>query len=193
MMQIGLTILLLLVSFTTPAFGFKAGHTDLTSNDKGQEFPTNPRLCEKEKVNDAFCFRPVGFFHAPQNQAGHTPRQGAFSPDNRATIEIVPQYREALSGLERFQYVIVLYYFDRVKTWTSSLKPPWNRKKTGLFATRTPRRPNPVGMTVLRLDSVDVKSGILHVSGVDAYDKTPVIDIKPFVPTLDCAALDAED
>jgi len=188
-MRIGMTILLLLVSFSTPAFGLKAGHTDSTSGDKAQEFPTNPQLCEKVRVNDTFCFRPVGLFHAPQNQEGTTPRQGAFSPDNRATIEIMPQYREALSGLDRFQYVIVLYYFDRVKTWTSWLRPPWNRKKTGLFATRTPRRPNPVGMTVLRLDSVDMKNGILRVSGVDAYDKTPVIDIKPFVPALDCAVM----
>ncbi len=192
-MCIGLTVLLLLISFTPSVFGSGGGHADSVFKHKRREFPANPQLCGQVKTSDVICFRPVGFFNAPQNQEGTTPHQGMFLPDNSAEIKIMPQYRQALSGLNRFRYVIVLYYFDRVETWTSLLKPPWNRNRTGLFATRTPRRPNPIGMTVLRLDSVDLKRGILKVSGVDAYDKTPVLDIKPFVPALDCVDMPVED
>lgn len=146
----------------------------------------NPQAGYEKGAEDVICFRPIGFFRAPDNQRGTTPRQGAMAPESRASIVVEPLYRNALQGLERFQYIIVLYYFDRIINWTDTVRPPWARDSFGLFATRTPRRPNPIGMTVVKLDSMDMETGILNISGVDAFDNTPVLDIKPYLPALDC-------
>jgi len=154
--------------------------------------PANPRVMAKKGAEDAICFRPIGFFHAPYNQRGSTPHQGALSPETRATITVEPAYRNALQGLDRFQYIIVLYYFDRITNWSDTVKPPWASRRFGLFSTRTPRRPNPIGMTVVRIESLDMEKGILHVSGVDAFDNTPVLDIKPYLPALDCVATETQ-
>jgi len=176
--------LILSATISSEAAGPEGPHAAHRHMNRGAA--TNPALCSQGKCNDAICFRPVGFFHASCNGRGSTPRQGVLSPETRATITIEPPYRKALLGLERFQYIIVLYYFDRIGNWRETVKPPWARESYGLFATRTPRRPNPIGMTVVKLEGIDGKRGILHVSGVDAFDSTPVLDIKPYLPAIDC-------
>ena len=154
--------------------------------------PVNTRITDNKNSEDTIRFRPIGFFHAPYNQRGSTPHQGALSPETKATIVLAPLYRSAMQGLDRFQHIIVLYYFDRITNWSDTVKPPWSKNHFGLFSTRTPKRPNPIGMTVVRLDSMDMEKGILYVSGVDAYDNTPVLDIKPYLPALDCVATELQ-
>lgn len=152
--------------------------------NKGEEkqtYPASPQVKGREDV----LFRPIGTFHSPYTKKKETPRQGILKPEVKATIEIDKIYRKGLADLEKFEYIIALYYFDRVKSWSPMVTPPKSEQGFGLFSTRSPKRPNPIGFSVIRLDAVDIEKGILHVSGVDAFDGTPVLDIKPYIPSVD--------
>ena len=148
-----------------------------------QTYPTNPQLGDSGR--EAIVFRPIGVFHSPYTRATGAPRQGILQPETRATIEIDELYRKGLTDLEKFEYIIVLYYFDGIKKWSPMATPPKSKHTFGFFATRSPRRPNPIGFSVIRLNSVDMEKGLLHVSGIDAFDGTPVLDIKPYIPAID--------
>ena len=106
-------------------------------------------------------------------------------PKGKGLIEIFEEYQQALKTLDLFEYIIVLYHFDQVGKWESFVSPPAaNHVHTfGLFSTRSPKRPNPIGFAVLKVDKIE--SGVLWVSGLDAFDGTPVLDIKPYLPTID--------
>jgi len=131
-------------------------------------------------------YEPIGIMHTDYSPETGAPRQGILVPDNSGTIEIFPEYRKALTTLDSFEYIIVIYHFDRVESWDPLVEPPASDHdyEFGLFATRSPRRPNPIGFAVIRLHKIE--SGIMHVSGIDAFDGTPVLDIKPFLPSIDC-------
>ena len=131
-------------------------------------------------------FEPIGIFHTPYTPETGAPRQGVLKPDVKGKIEIFPEYQSALAALDLYEHIIVLYHFSEVKGWSPTVRPPSSSDEIvfGLFATRTPRRPNPIGLTVMKLDKVE--NGILYISGPDAFDGTPVLDIKPYIPSLDC-------
>ena len=130
-------------------------------------------------------YTPVGVFHSGYTPETGAPRQGILIPEGRAEIEIYPEYRSALQSLDLFEYIIVIYHLDRSGSWRDTARPPKsnNEYTFGLFATRSPNRPNPVGIATVKLEKIE--NGILFVSGIDAYDGTPVIDIKPFLPSID--------
>lgn len=136
---------------------------------------------EKEIV-----YSPIGVIHSSFSPETGAPRQGILMPESGAEIEIYKPYREALQYLDLFEYIIVIYHFDRVKTWKELVSPPASTREHdfGLFGTRTPRRPNPIGLSVVKLDSI--RDGILHIKGIDAFDGSPVLDIKPYLPSIDC-------
>jgi tRNA-Thr(GGU) m(6)t(6)A37 methyltransferase TsaA len=129
-------------------------------------------------------YQPIGLFHTELTPQTGAPRQGILQPDNKATIEVYPEYQEALRDLDRFEYIIVIYHMHYSEGWRSPVRPPGSTQTFGLFATRSPNRPNPVGLSVIRLEKVE--ANILRVSGIDAFDKTPVLDIKPWLPSIDC-------
>lgn len=131
-------------------------------------------------------YTPIGMIHSSFTPETGAPRQGILMPDNAAEIEIDRSYREALQNLDLFEYVIVIYHFDKVKSWKTTVTPPASAREYnfGLFGTRTPRRPNPIGICVVKLDSI--RDGILHIKGIDAFDGSPVLDIKPYLPSIDC-------
>lgn len=145
------------------------------------------RRCSPEEIRTmkkkTFPFRPIGVFHSPLTPKTGAPRQGRLAPEITATIEVFPEYAACLKGLESFSHVYVLFIFDRSRKWTASVKPPRAKKSRGLFSTRSPNRPNPIGLTPLRL--LKREGRILHVTGVDAFDGTPVVDIKPYVGSID--------
>ena len=130
-----------------------------------------------------FVFRPIGVIHSPYTPKKGAPKQGRFKPDVPAEIEIFPEFEKGLTDLETFSHVWVLYAFDKAKGWSPLTGTPWDKKRRGVFATRSPRRPNPVGLTVVRL--VKREGRVLHIQGIDAFDGTPVLDIKPYIPRLD--------
>lgn len=144
-------------------------------------YPVNPEI----EGDGAIKFRRIGVFRSPYTQETGAPRQGILEPETRALIEIDRFYRKGLADLEKFEYIIVLYYFDITKTWSPTVNPPGSDQQFGVFATRSPKRPNPIGFSVVRLEVVDKKNGIIIISGIDAFDGTPVLDIKPYLPSVD--------
>ena len=143
-------------------------------------------LMGQGKTDQQIIYKPVGVFHSGYSERTVAPRQGILKPDGKGTIEIFNEYRGALKSLELFEYIIVIYHFDKVYNWNLIAKPPASDPEItfGLFATRSPNRPNPIGIATIRLEKIE--NGILHVSGIDAFDGTPVLDIKPYLPSIDC-------
>ena len=126
---------------------------------------------------------PIGRFITDFSIETGAPRQGRLQPDTKGYIILDEKYIEALRDLEKFEYIYVLFYFHKAEGWESIVTPPRSGHAHGLFATRTPRRPNPIGLTLIKLDKIEKNK--LFVSGVDAFNNTPVLDIKPFLPDLD--------
>ena len=131
-------------------------------------------------------YTPIGIFHTPYTPKIGAPRQGILLPETKGTIEIYPQYYSALSTLNLFEYIIVLYHFSEVESWEPTVNPPAasHEHNFGVFSTRSPKRPNPIGLAIVKLEKI--QNGILYISGVDAFDGTPVLDIKPYLPSVDC-------
>ncbi|MEA3477499.1 MAG: tRNA (N6-threonylcarbamoyladenosine(37)-N6)-methyltransferase TrmO [Bacteroidota bacterium] len=131
-------------------------------------------------------YHPIGKFHTAYNTKTGAPRQGILLPETKGSIEIYPEYHSALKDLSLFEYIIVLFHFSKVEKWDPTVNPPASSHEHnfGLFATRSPKRPNPIGFSIVKLESIT--DGILIVSGVDAFDGTPVLDIKPYLPSVDC-------
>ena len=122
------------------------------------------------------------------------PRQSGLVKDAQGMIEFLPQFRskEALRGLEGYSHIWILWGFSasNKEHWAATVTPPrlGGRKRMGVFATRSPFRPNPIGMSVVKLEEIifdENKGYLLRVSGVDMLDKTPVYDIKPYLPYAD--------
>jgi tRNA-Thr(GGU) m(6)t(6)A37 methyltransferase TsaA len=131
-------------------------------------------------------YKPIGIFHTAYTTATGAPRQGILMPETEGAIEIFPPYRGALNTLSLFEYIIVLYHFSEVERWEPTVNPPASTHEHdfGLFSTRSPKRPNPIGLSIVKLEKIE--EGILYISGVDAFDGTPVLDIKPYLPSVDC-------
>lgn len=128
-------------------------------------------------------YAPIGEFQTELTKETGAPRQGVLSPENKGVIEILPVYREALMGLEKCSHIIVIYHLHMSYQWHPVVRPPGSNKEIGLFAARSPNRPNPIGFAVIRLEAVEGMK--LHVSGIDAFDGTPVLDIKPWLSSID--------
>jgi tRNA-Thr(GGU) m(6)t(6)A37 methyltransferase TsaA len=127
--------------------------------------------------------RPIGFIRSPFAEKAEAPRQATLGKDTRGTVEILPEYRDALCDLEGFDRIWLLFWFDRAEGWRPKVQPPRSATKRGVFATRSPHRPNAIGMSAVRLERVD--GLVLHVKDLDLVDRTPILDIKPYIPYAD--------
>jgi tRNA-Thr(GGU) m(6)t(6)A37 methyltransferase TsaA len=142
--------------------------------------------------------RPIGYVRSPFGEKAEAPRQPTAGKDVVGTVEVLPAYIDALSDLEGFDRIWILFWFhDNESGWRSKVQPPRSDVRRGLFATRSPHRPNPIGMSAVRLDRVD--GLVLHVRDLDLVDGTPVLDIKPYIayadafPDASAGWLDASD
>lgn len=128
---------------------------------------------------------PIGVVHSPFDEPARAPRQPAAARGVEATIELEPgrSFEFALSDIEAWRYLWVLFWFDRSEGWHPKVRPPRSRQRRGVFATRAPHRPNPIGLSVVEL--VRVEGLTLHVRDVDILDGTPVLDLKPYVAYTD--------
>ncbi len=128
---------------------------------------------------------PIGVVRSPFVDRAEAPRQPRASGDVEATIELFAGhgYERALFDLEGWDYLWVLFWFHKNKGWRPQVLPPRSDRRRGVFSTRSPHRPNPVGLSVVRLLSVRGRS--VHVGGCDMLDQTPVLDLKPYVPWSD--------
>ncbi|OPX73265.1 MAG: S-adenosyl-L-methionine-binding protein [Methanoregulaceae archaeon PtaU1.Bin059] len=125
---------------------------------------------------------PIGYVRSPYRERGDAPRQGRLS-DTVSEIVVDPAYEEGLFRVGEKAHLFVLCWFDRADRGRLRVTPPKNPVEHGVFATRSPDRPNPVSISVV--DLLGIEGRILSVRGLDALDGTPVIDIKPFAPDID--------
>lgn len=102
----------------------------------------------------------------------------------KGQITVFEEYRAGLMDLDGFSHIILLYLFDRSDGYSLKVTPFMDTAPRGLFATRAPKRPNPIGLSIVQLDRIE--ANILHVSNIDVLDGTPLLDIKPYVPAFDC-------
>lgn len=130
-----------------------------------------------------FSFRPIGFVRSPYTATKEVPKGLGAAHRAEGTIEILPEFAEGLLDVEGFSHFYVLWVFDRAE-WSGELtgKPPSDDRPHGVFATRSPRRPNPLGLTVVEL--LRREGRVLHVRGVDMLDGTPVLDLKPYLSSI---------
>ena len=127
-------------------------------------------------------YRPIGSISSPFRERLGTPRQAAGAAEITATIEILPEFAEGLSDIEGFSHLVVVFHLHLVEQMSLTVYPPWDTAPHGVFATCSPFRPNPLGISVVRL--LNRNGTTLTIAGVDMVDDTPVIDLKPYVPSL---------
>lgn len=128
---------------------------------------------------------PIGTIRSPFKHPEGMPIQPTGARDVRGQVIVDMAYVEGLSDLDGFSHIILLYYFHRSKGYDLKVKPFMDNELRGLFSTRAPRRPNSIGLSVVRL--LGVENNNLEIQGVDVLDGTPLLDIKPYVPKFDSA------
>lgn len=125
----------------------------------------------------------IGIIQTPFKDINGMPIQPSGARDVPGQLVLDPRYEEGLCDLDGFSHLILLYHFHLSKGYSLMVKPFLDTVERGLFATRAPRRPNPIGLSIVRLNRIDGR--ILHLLDVDMLDGTPLLDIKPYVPTFD--------
>lgn len=126
---------------------------------------------------------PIGIIETPFDNLKGMPIQPTGAADVMGTIVIDKEYEDGLSDLDGFSHIILLYHFHQSKGYNLKVTPFLDDQKRGLFSTRAPRRPNPIGLSIVHL--VERKKNRLTIKGIDVLNGTPLIDIKPYVPVFD--------
>lgn len=147
---------------------------------------------DRKKNNDRMT--PIGVIHSCFTEKFGIPRQPGMVASATARLELLPPFnrQEMVRGLEQFSHIWVHFQFHDTlaEGWKATVRPPWlgGQKRVGIFATRSPHRPNHLGLSVVRLKAVVWENGrlFLELSGIDFLDQTPVFDIKPYIPYSDC-------
>jgi tRNA-Thr(GGU) m(6)t(6)A37 methyltransferase TsaA len=127
--------------------------------------------------------RPIGIIHSPFEEPSGTPIQSAVAEGVEGWVEVFEEYAAGLKDLEGFDRIWLLYQFDRAGPARLVITPFRDTVPRGVFSTRAPCRPNPIGMSAVRLERIE--GNVLHVRDVDILDGTPLLDIKPYVPRFD--------
>jgi tRNA-Thr(GGU) m(6)t(6)A37 methyltransferase TsaA len=132
-----------------------------------------------------FTCRPIGTLLTPWRTPNDCPRNGR-QPDPApvCTARVFPEFLEGLQSLDGFSHLILLYWLDQAAQPSLTFTPPFNSEPRGIFSTRAPARPNPIGLSVVAFDGFD-GPGRLMVRYLDCIDGTPLLDIKPYLPTTD--------
>jgi tRNA (adenine37-N6)-methyltransferase len=129
-----------------------------------------------------FVSRPIGFVSSPYHDTKEIPKGLHAKHEAEGVLQILPEFEIGLTDIEGFSHLFVLWEFDRSGDFDLIGKPPIDERPHGVFATRSPRRPNPIGLTVVAL--LRRENGLLHVRGVDMLDQTPILDIKPYLSSI---------
>ena len=126
---------------------------------------------------------PIGIIRTPYKQVEGMPIQPAGAAGVEGTVEIVDDYVPGLKDLDGFSHIILLYHFHQGEGYDLTVVPFLDHRPHGLFATRAPRRPNPIGLSIVKLNRIE--GSTLYISNIDVLDGTPLLDIKPYVPAFD--------
>lgn len=127
--------------------------------------------------------KPIGYIKSPFKTKDEIPRQSIYAKDTKAVIEILEEYREGIADIAEGNYGVILFYFHKSEGYKTRLIPRNGNVEVGVFSTRSPNRPNGIGMSVVKFIKNDGKQ--LEFEGVDMLDGTPVLDIKPYVKDLE--------
>jgi tRNA-Thr(GGU) m(6)t(6)A37 methyltransferase TsaA len=128
-------------------------------------------------------FNPIGIIHSPFTAPENMPIQPAGAAGVEGKVEVFEPYCAGLQDLDGFSHLILLYHFHRSSGFNLRVVPFLDNQPWGLFATRAPNRPNPIGLSIVQLAKID--GCVLHIRNVDILDNTPLLDIKPYVPAFD--------
>jgi tRNA (adenine37-N6)-methyltransferase len=128
-------------------------------------------------------YRPIGVIYSPFTTREEAPLQPRVAHRARGRVEVFSEFRQGLADLNTFSHVFLLYHCHLAESLAMKVKPSHEESFHGVFATRAADRPNPIGISVVSLDSIE--GSVLHVSNIDIVDGTPLLDIKPFIPSLD--------
>ena len=134
-------------------------------------------------MSDSITVRPIGVIHSPYKSAKQMPIQGTFKPEVEAFIELEPAFVEGLKDLEDFSHAIIVYHFNRSQREDIVGRPFLEEATHGIFAIRSPHRPNHIGLSIVKIKGIDGDK--LYFTEVDVLDGTPVLDIKPYVKYFD--------
>ena len=134
-------------------------------------------------MNEEIIYQPIGYIRTPFKSIEKMPIQPCGSENSQGIIELDPEFLPGLADIEGFSHLILIYHFHRVKGYKLYVVPFMDDHPHGIFATRAPLRPNPIGISVVKLNKVE--HNLLHIEGVDMVDGTPLLDIKPFFTKYD--------
>ena len=129
-----------------------------------------------------FTSRPIGFVSSPYKVASEVPKGLGAKHDADGVLKILPEFEPGLTDIEGFSHLIVIWEFDRSQGFELTASPPSDNRSHGVFATRSPLRPNPIALTTVEL--LHRKGANQHVRGIDMLDGTPILDIKPYLSSI---------
>jgi tRNA-Thr(GGU) m(6)t(6)A37 methyltransferase TsaA len=135
-----------------------------------------------EEMNE-ITYRPIGIIHSPFNEPNGMPIQPSGAEGAEGWVELFPEFAPGLKDVDGFSHLVLLYHFHLSEGYALEVVPFMDDTLRGVFATRAPKRPNPIGLSVVRL--VGIQGSRLHVKDLDIVDGTPLLDIKPFVSEID--------
>ncbi|MGD2066058.1 MAG: tRNA (N6-threonylcarbamoyladenosine(37)-N6)-methyltransferase TrmO [Candidatus Bathyarchaeota archaeon] len=131
----------------------------------------------------AIVYRPIGVVHSPFKVPQDVPIQSAAAEGVTGTVEVSTEYVDGLRDVEGFSHLILIYHCHLAQEYSLLVRPFLDKRLHGVFATRAPSRPNPIGLSIVHLTKIE--NNLLHIQDVDIIDGTPLLDIKPFVPEFD--------
>jgi tRNA-Thr(GGU) m(6)t(6)A37 methyltransferase TsaA len=128
-------------------------------------------------------FQPIGLICSAFKELEGMPIQSTSKASGPGRVEIFPEYQDGLKDLDGFSHIILLYYMHVAREQSLTVTPFLDTSPRGIFATRAPTRPNPIGLSIVKL--IRVEDGVLYVDDLDVLDSTPLLDVKPYVPEFD--------
>jgi len=136
-----------------------------------------------EKKLENIVYRPIGIIHTPFRKLENMPIQPSGAAGICGTVDLYPEFAEGLKDLAGFSHLILLYRFHESRGYSLTVTPFLDSETRGVFATRAPKRPNPIGLSIVSL--IRIRGSTLDIENVDILDGTPLLDIKPYVPEFD--------
>ena len=130
-------------------------------------------------------YKPIGTIHSPFNDVNGAPIQPASAQGVEGSVEVFAEHADGLKDLDGFSHIILIYHFHRSVGYQLQVIPFLDNLIRGVFATRAPKRPNAIGLSVVKLTKI--KGNTLYIEGVDVLEGTPLLDIKPYIPEFDSA------
>ena len=135
------------------------------------------------EILNSFTYTPIGIVRSPHTDTVGVPIQPTGAEGVRGTIVLHPEFSPGLNDLQEFSHIILIYAFHRSEGYSLQVTPFLDTVQRGVFATRAPKRPNAIGLSIVRL--IEIQEDILTIENVDLLDGTPLLDIKPYVPAFD--------